>query len=132
MADRGRFRGSVVGVFFGGESSEREVSLRTGAAAAAALRRKGHDVREVDLRGDWIAAIRESGAQVAFLALHGKYGEDGCVQGALELLRIPYTGSGVTASAASMSKVVAKRVVAAAGVPVPRDAVYEGDAIAAA
>lgn len=132
MSDRGRYRGRAVGVFFGGESSERDVSLRTGAAAAAALRRLGYDVREVDLRGDWIGAIRGSGAEVAFLALHGKWGEDGVVQGALELLRIPYTGSGVAASALSMSKVAAKRVVAAAGVPVARDAVYEGEALAAA
>jgi D-alanine-D-alanine ligase len=132
MPEKGGYRGSRIGVFYGGESSERDVSLRTGAAASAALRRKGHDVVDVDLTGDWIGAIRDSGARVAFLALHGKWGEDGCIQGALELLRIPYTGSGVTASAASMSKVVAKRVVAAVGVPVPRDAVYEGEALARA
>jgi len=126
MGERGRFRGKTIGVFLGGESSERDVSLRTGAAAVQALRKKGYDVREVDIRGDWLGAIREAGVDVAFLALHGRFGEDGCIQGALELARIPYTGSGVAASALSMSKVLAKRVVAAAGVPCAEDAVYEG------
>ncbi len=129
MGERGRFRGRTVGVFLGGESSEREVSLRTGAAAVKALRQKGYDVREVDIRGDWLGAIRGAGVDVAFLALHGRFGEDGCIQGALELARIPYTGSGVAASAVSMSKVLAKRVVAAAGVPCADDAVYEGAAL---
>jgi D-alanine-D-alanine ligase len=126
MPDAGRFRGTRVGVFLGGESSEREVSLRTGAAAAAALRRKGYDVVEIDIRGDWLGRIREAGIGVAFIALHGRFGEDGCIQGALELARIPYTGSGVAASALSMSKSLAKRVVAAAGVPVAPDALYDG------
>src|SRR5512146_1892203 len=129
MPEKGRYRKMNVGVFLGGESSEREVSLRTGGAAAAALRRLGYNVREVDLVGDWLAGIRGSGADVAFLALHGRFGEDGCIQGALELARIPYTGSGVAASALSMSKVLAKRVVAAAGVPCAEDAVYEGEAL---
>lgn len=116
-----------MGVFFGGESSEREVSLRTGAAAVSALRRLGYAVNEVDLRGDWLAGIRDARADVAFLALHGRFGEDGCIQGALELARIPYTGSGVAASSVSMSKVLAKRVAAAAGVPVAADALFEGE-----
>ncbi len=126
-AKRGGYRGKTVGVFLGGESSEREVSLRTGAAAASALRRLGYQVREVDIRGDWLAGIRDSGVDVAFLALHGRFGEDGCIQGALELARIPYTGSGVAASALSMSKVLAKRIAASAGVPVAADALYEGE-----
>lgn len=126
MGERGRFRSVRVGVFYGGESSERDVSLRTGAAAAAALRRKGYDVVDIDIHGDWLGRIREAGIGVALIALHGRYGEDGCIQGALELARIPYTGSGVAASALTMSKVLAKRVVAAAGVPVAADALYEG------
>ncbi|MGE5664090.1 MAG: D-alanine--D-alanine ligase [Deltaproteobacteria bacterium] len=129
MGERGRFRGKTVGVFLGGESSERDVSLRTGAAAVQALRKKGYDVREIDIRGDWLEAIRKAGVDVAFLALHGRFGEDGCIQGALELARLPYTGSGVAASALAMSKVLAKRVVAAAGVPCAADAVYEGAAL---
>jgi D-alanine-D-alanine ligase len=127
MHEKGRFRGKTVGVFLGGESSEREVSLRTGAAAVQALRRLGYKVREIDIHGDWLAGIRGAGADVAFIALHGRFGEDGCIQGALELARIPYTGSGVAASALSMSKVLTKRVAAYAGVPVANDALYEGE-----
>lgn len=125
MTETGRFRGKRVGVFLGGESSEREVSLRTGAAAVAALRRKGYEVKEVDVRGDWLSAVRDCGVEVAFLALHGRFGEDGCIQGAMELARLPYTGSGVAASAVSMSKVLAKRVAAAAGVPCAPDALLD-------
>jgi D-alanine-D-alanine ligase len=128
MPEPGRFKGETVGVFLGGESSEREVSLRTGAAAAAALRRKGYSVREIDIRGDWLAVLRDANVGAAFLALHGRFGEDGCIQGALELARIPYTGSGVAASALAMSKVLAKRVAAAAGVPAAADVLYEGEA----
>ena len=127
MHEKGRYKGKSVGVFLGGESSEREVSLRTGAAAVQALRRLGYKVREIDIRGDWLAGIRGAGADVAFIALHGRFGEDGCIQGALELARIPYTGSGVAASALSMSKVLTKRVAAYAGVPVANDALYEGE-----
>jgi D-alanine-D-alanine ligase len=130
MSERGRFRGKTVGVFLGGESSEREVSLRTGGAAAQALRGKGYAVVEIDIRGDWLGAIRDARIDVAFIALHGRPGEDGCIQGALELARLPYTGSGVAASAVSMSKVLSKRVVAAAGVPCAADALFEGEAIA--
>ena len=130
MSEKGRFRGKKIGVFLGGESSEREVSLRTGAAAAHALRKKGYSVAEIDIRGDWLGAIRDAGVDVAFIALHGRPGEDGCIQGALELARVPYTGSGVAASAVSMSKVLSKRVVAAAGVPCAPDALFEGKELA--
>ena len=129
MTEKGRFREKTVGVFLGGESSERDVSLRTGFAVAEALRQKGYAVVEVDIREDWLRAIREANIDVAFIALHGRLGEDGCIQGALELARVPYTGSGVAASAVSMSKVLAKRVVAAAGVPCPPDALFEGNAL---
>lgn len=127
MPEKGRYRGKTVGVFLGGESSERDVSLRTGAAAAAALRRLGYKVKEIDIRGDWLGSVHGAGVDVAFIALHGRFGEDGCIQGALELGRIPYTGSGVLASALSMSKVLSKRVAASAGVPVAQDALYEGE-----
>lgn len=126
MSRAARFSGRRIGVFFGGESSEREVSLKTGAAAAAALRRKGYEVIEVDIQGDWLAAIRKAKVDAAFIALHGRFGEDGCIQGAFEMARIPYTGSGVAASAVAMSKTLAKRVVSAASVPCAPDAVYEG------
>ena len=127
MREKGRYRGKTVGVFLGGESSEREVSLRTGGAAVAALRRLGYRVREIDIGGDWLAGIRDAGVDVAFLALHGRFGEDGCIQAACELARLPYTGSGVAASAIAMSKVLGKRVAASAGVPCAPDAVYEGE-----
>lgn len=126
MSEPQAFAGRKVGVFLGGVSAEREVSLRTGAAAAAALRRLGCDVREIDIREDWLGAVRGAGVDVAFLALHGRFGEDGCIQAACELARLPYTGSGVAASAIAMSKVLGKRVAASAGVPCPPDAVYEG------
>jgi len=120
------FAGRKVGVFMGGVSAEREVSLRTGAAAAAALRRLGCDVREIDVREDWLGAVGGAGVDAAFLALHGRFGEDGCIQAACELARLPYTGSGVAASAVAMSKLLGKRVAASAGVPCAPDAVYEG------
>ncbi|MGB3095734.1 MAG: D-alanine--D-alanine ligase [Candidatus Deferrimicrobiaceae bacterium] len=130
MSEKGRFRGKTVGVFLGGESSEREVSLMTGAAAVAALRRKEYRVVGIDIRGDWLRVIHEAKIDVAFIALHGRLGEDGCIQGALECARVPYTGSGVAASAVSMSKVMAKRVVTAVGLPCPPDALFEGEDLA--
>jgi D-alanine-D-alanine ligase len=132
MSDRGRFAGRTVGVFLGGVSAERDVSLRTGAAAAAALRRKGYAVREIDIREDWLGTVRGSGVDVAFLALHGRYGEDGCIQAACELARLPYTGSGVAASAIAMSKLLGKRMAASEGVPCAPDAVFEGPALSGA
>ena len=99
-----------VGVLLGGMSSEREVSLKTGEAAAAALERLGHDVVRVYVDADVDQVLRQAHIDVAFLALHGKYGEDGCIQGLLELLGIPYTGSGVLASALSMDKLKAKEI----------------------
>ena len=88
MSERSAFAGRKVGVFLGGISAEREVSLRTGAAAAAALRRLGYDVREIDIREDWLGVVRGAGVDVAFLALHGRFGEDGCIQAACELARL--------------------------------------------
>lgn len=132
MNDRSGFTGSRIGVFYGGVSAEREVSLRTGAAAVGALRRKGYDVREIDIREDWLGTVRDAGVDAAFLALHGRYGEDGCIQAACELARLPYTGSGVAASAIAMSKLLGKRMAASAGVPCAPDEVYEGAALAGA
>ncbi|RJP21454.1 MAG: D-alanine--D-alanine ligase [Deltaproteobacteria bacterium] len=132
MTDRSGFAGKRIGVFYGGVSAEREVSLRTGAAAVGALRRKGYDVREIDIREDWLGTVRDAGVDAAFLALHGRYGEDGCIQAACELARLPYTGSGVAASAIAMSKLLGKRMAASAGVPCAPDEVFEGDALAGA
>jgi len=126
VPDARRFAGARVGVFLGGVSAERDVSLRTGATAAAALRRKGYDVCEIDIREDWLAVVKGSGVDVAFIALHGRFGEDGCIQAACELAGLPYTGSGVVSSAVAMSKMFSKRLVAAVGVPCMPDEVYEG------
>ncbi|HSD19560.1 MAG TPA: D-alanine--D-alanine ligase, partial [Anaeromyxobacter sp.] len=106
----GKWSGKKVAVLYGGRSSEREVSLRTGAACADALRAKGHDVTLVDVDGELPAKLRELRVDVAFVALHGRWGEDGCVQGLLELIGMPYTHSGVLASALAMHKERAKEV----------------------
>ncbi len=103
-----KWTGKRVAVLYGGPSTERDVSLRTGKACADALVSKGYDVTLVDVDQDLAARLRERRIDVAFNALHGRWGEDGCVQGLLEVMRVPYTGSGVLASAMGMDKVVAK------------------------
>ena len=100
-----------VGVLMGGMSSERPVSLQSGEAVLGALLERGWDAVGIDVGPDLPARLVEAGVQVAFLALHGKFGEDGCVQGLLEVMQIPYTGSGVRASAVAMDKVATKRAV---------------------
>jgi D-alanine-D-alanine ligase len=112
-------------VLKGGTSREREVSLKSGAAVAAALREMGHEVEELDVGEDFLERLPGMAGKVdaAFLVLHGRGGEDGTVQGALELARIPYTGSGVLASAAAMSKVMTKTIFRAEGIPVAADVV---------
>lgn len=117
-------RKSIV-VLLGGVSSEREVSLVSGAAAAKALAELGYDVRTLDV-GDDVGAIVAGltpKPDVVFNTLHGRFGEDGCIQGLLELMRIPYTHSGVLASALAMDKPAAKRAVAAVGMRVPKGVV---------
>ena len=109
-----------VAVLMGGWTSEREVSLNTGAGCAAALRSVGFTVTEVDVGRDIAAVLARLKPDVAFNALHGRMGEDGTIQGILEIQRIPYTHSGVLASALAMQKDIAKIVLAAAGVPVAK------------
>ena len=99
-----------VGVIFGGNSSEREISLLTGAAIVQALQNQGIDTLAIDLRGQSLDEISESKIDRAFIALHGPGGEDGTLQGALEYLGIPYTGSGVMASALAMDKLRCKQI----------------------
>ena len=106
-----------VAVLMGGPSAEREVSLSSGRECAAALREADCDVIEVDAGLDLVARLSEIKPDVVFNALHGRWGEDGCVQGLLEWLRIPYTHSGVLASAMTMDKQRTKEVYAAAGLP---------------
>ncbi len=110
-----------IAVLLGGLSPEREVSLVSGRACAAALARLGHEVHEVDPQDpDWIAALKALAPDAVLNALHGSWGEDGRVQGVLEYLRLPYTHSGVLASALAMDKDKTKAVLAAAGIDVPK------------
>ena len=111
--------GKHVAVLMGGWSSEREVSLRSGNACAKALEAEGFQVTRVDVGRDVAEVLARLKPDVAFNALHGPAGEDGTIQGVLELLRIPYTHSGVLASALAMKKDTAKVVMASMGIPVP-------------
>ncbi|MGD9571972.1 MAG: D-alanine--D-alanine ligase [Thermoleophilia bacterium] len=117
-----------VAVLKGGRSLEREVSLRSGANAEAALRRLGHDVLEVDVDQHLVRTLRGERPDAAFLALHGRGGEDGTVQELLEILEIPYTGPGVLACERAMDKVVAKAHFEAAGIATPPSYAFRQDA----
>ncbi len=108
-----------IGVLLGGVSVEREVSLRSGEAIHRALVSRGYDAHKVYVDGDIDRVLRQTPIDVAFIALHGTYGEDGCVQGLLEVLGIPYTGSGVLTSALAFDKVKAKELFRLYNVPTP-------------
>jgi D-alanine-D-alanine ligase len=108
-----------IAVLRGGRSAERDVSLRSGAQVAKALSARGHDVTEIDLDGGTWDTLRDGGFDCVFNALHGRLGEDGTVQGMLELLGLAYTGSGVLASALCMDKARAGRMLSAIGLHVP-------------
>jgi len=114
-----------VGVLMGGLSREREVSLRSGGNILASLKRQGFDAVSIDVDHRVAEVLKEERIDLAFIALHGRYGEDGCIQGLLEMLGIPYTGSGVMASAVAMNKVATKRVLSAAGIPTAPFAVID-------
>lgn len=124
-----------VAVLKGGWSAEREVSLVSGAACAEALRAAGYQVNEIDVKRDPKGFVDQLSPlpDVVFNALHGRYGEDGCIQGLLDILGLPYTHSGLLASALAMHKPMSKRLFADAGIPVAehlivdRDRVMEGD-----
>ncbi|MFM8900655.1 MAG: D-alanine--D-alanine ligase, partial [Burkholderiales bacterium] len=109
-----------VAVLMGGSSAEREVSLMSGAGVLAALQSQGVDAHGFDPAVRGLHELQTEGFARCFIALHGRHGEDGTVQGALELLGIPYTGSGVLASAIAMDKVMTKRVWLTEGLPTPR------------
>src|SRR5438105_13493858 len=136
-ADRGAHRGRAgmnagkdfgkVAVLLGGKSAEREVSLKSGTMVLKALRARGVDARAFDPAERGLdALVKEQFARV-FIALHGRFGEDGTVQGILEWLGIPYTGSGVLASALAMDKVRTKRIWSAEGLPTAPHAVLTKD-----
>ncbi|MBV5341253.1 MAG: D-alanine--D-alanine ligase [Deltaproteobacteria bacterium] len=105
-----------IGVLYGGFSAEREVSLKSGAAVYQALVAQGYNAVAIDVGRDLAVVLKREGIEAAFIALHGRYGEDGCVQGLLELLQIPYTGSGVLASALAMHKLYSKQTFTACGI----------------
>ena len=110
---------SRVAVLKGGRSLERQVSLRSGARVQDALERLGHDVVPIDVGVDLIARLRAEAPDLCFVALHGRDGEDGTVQELLEILDLPYTGSGVLACARAMGKVLTKHMLVEAGIPTP-------------
>ena len=109
-----------VAVLLGGTSAEREISLMSGNGVLAALRSQGVDAHAFDPAERELGELKHDGFARCFIALHGRHGEDGTVQGALELLGLPYTGSGVMASAIAIDKVMTKRVWIAEGLPTPK------------
>ncbi len=109
-----------VAVLMGGSSAERDVSIMSGTGVLGALRSRGVDAHEFDPSKRPLVDLQREGFSRCFIALHGRHGEDGTVQGALELLGIPYTGSGVMASSVAMDKVMTKRIWVADGLPTPR------------
>jgi len=122
-----------IGVLMGGLSAEREVSLKSGAAVHKALLESGYDAVAIDVGRDLAARLAAEQIETAFICLHGRYGEDGSVQGLLELMGIPYTGSGVLASALAMDKIFAKQIFAASGMTItPYVVAKQGEEPAAA
>lgn len=117
-----------IAVLYGGLSSEREVSLKTGKGIYDALLRKGYkNTFLVDVGWDLVEVLLREKPDFCFIALHGRYGEDGSVQGLLEYMRIPYNGSGVSASAVAFDKVFTKKILKSAGIPTPDYFVYRGE-----
>jgi len=119
-----RYRGKRVGVLLGGMSTERAISLKSGHAVHGALVARGYDAVEIDVGPEVAERLRAERVEVCFVALHGIYGEDGCIQGLLEILRIPYTGSGVLGSALAMDKIATKRILRGLGLTMAEDVVW--------
>ena len=117
--DPATLKTKTIGVLMGGLSGEREISLRSGTNCLNALLTLGYRAVSIDAVRDVAQRLDEEGVEVAFLALHGRYGEDGTIQGLLEIMGIPYTGSGVLASSLGMNKVAAKKVIQGSGVTTP-------------
>jgi len=116
-----RWFGKKIAVLMGGASKERDISIRTGLAISSALKKNGYDVVEIEFKLGFesIDIIRNEKPDVAIIAMHGKYGEDGCVQGLLEILRIPYTGGGVMASSVGMDKAICSSLATHLGIRCP-------------
>lgn len=121
---RDELKTKKIAVLMGGLSAEREISLRTGRAVLAALQESGYPATGIDVGRDLPARLEEEKIEVAFIALHGRFGEDGTVQGLLEMLGIPYTGSGVMASAIAMDKVTTKKILLYHELPTPAFEVF--------
>lgn len=111
-------------VLMGGISTEREISLKSGAAVAKALQEAGYTVETLDINQNNVSEIAKINPDVCYLALHGKFGEDGCIQGMLEWMGIPYTGPGVSASAICMDKALTKKILIQSGIPTPKSLEY--------
>lgn len=112
-------RKKKIGVLMGGTSSEREISLKTGQSIYRALREEGYKAVAIDVGKNIISDLKKNNVNLAFIALHGPLGEDGTIQGLLEVLGIPYTSSGVLASALAMDKVKTKEIFLAYKIPTP-------------
>ncbi|OPY69439.1 MAG: D-alanine--D-alanine ligase [Syntrophorhabdus sp. PtaU1.Bin002] len=123
--DRESLKVLRIGVLMGGNSSEREISLKSGAAVLQSLKRSGYKATGVDVGRDLAGRLKRQRIDVAFIALHGRRGEDGTAQGLLEIMGIPYTGSGVLGSSMAMDKAVMKVVFDSVGIPTPAYAVAE-------
>ena len=119
------FKDKMIGVLLGGLSKEREVSLKSGAAVLDALILRGYDAVPIDVGPDIVQQLKEKAIDVAFLALHGRYGEDGCIQGLLEILSIPYTGSSVMTSALAMDKYLTKDIARQEGLKTPESVFFD-------
>lgn len=126
QVNRTELRKKKIGVLLGGTSSEREVSLRSGTAVFKALKGRGYKATAIDASGDLCAKLKRSGIDIAFIVLHGGHGENGAVQGLLEVMDIPYTGSGVLASALAMDKEASKKIFLHHGIPVPPFVILRG------
>ncbi|MCX8021279.1 MAG: D-alanine--D-alanine ligase [Syntrophorhabdaceae bacterium] len=119
-------RDKKIGILMGGISSERDISIKSGTAVYNSLQRQGYNAKGIDVGRDVCDTLLREKIDIAFIALHGRWGEDGTVQGLLELMAIPYTGSGIVGSAISMDKIIMKRMLNAIGVPTPEYEVSTG------
>ncbi len=121
--DRNTFKNMKIGVLLGGKSSEREISLKSGGAVLESLIRSGYNAVAIDAKDRLVDKLKKEKVDAAFIVLHGKWGEDGTVQGLLEIMGIPYTGPGVLGSSAAMDKAIMKFILEATGIPTPAYAI---------
>jgi D-alanine-D-alanine ligase len=125
--DKRTLKTKKIGVLLGGRSAERDISLKSGNAVLQGLKRSGYKAIAIDASKNLIGTLQKEKIQVAFIALHGRWGEDGTVQGLLEIMGIPYTGSGVLGSSMAMDKAIMKLIFATSRIPTPKYAIiYNG------